>query len=426
MKRWRRMRLLRISLVTVLAVALLMTLSVSALAKTTITFSMRASSPERHPIFDGWAERYSELNPDVEVQVLKIAGNYYETLLTIIVAGTPVDVMWMGTDFYGMYDYLLPLDDLWEKDPAIRDIHEGALTTARWEGRLLTIPFGINTHTVFFNKDMMNEAGVVPPHDGWTWDDALEIGRALTRDFSGDGVPDQWGLQMYYPHMAWGYGGSLFSNDGRTMRLDDPVRMAGLRIWADMRSGRIESHLTAGDSLQNALAGRVGMVHRGIFDVPKFRESAQFDWDVVGMPTLEHEGVRSRTTFMSPEAWAIAASSPNIEVAKDFVRFIMQPEQALEFHALGAVIPTQAQMARETFLGITPPDNLVAFIEAMEYAGDQFWAHPAYSDYSSALISGPVVTQMWQGSIPVEVAVPEIQRMANAAIAEFFERQAER
>lgn len=397
--------------------------STDGFAKTIITFSMRASSPERHPIFEGWAQRYSQLNPDVEVQLLKIAGNYYETLLTMIAAGTPVDVMWMGTDFYGLYEHLLPLDDLWEGDPAIRDIHEGALVTARWEGRLLTIPFGINTHTVYYNKDMLNAAALAPPQDDWTWDDALEMGRALTRDTNGDGVPDQWGLQMYYPHMAWGYGGSLFSSDGRSILLDDPVRIAGLKIWADMRSGRIESHLTTGDSLQNALAGRVAMVHRGIFDVPKFRENATFAWDVVGMPTLVFEGQRSRTTFMSPEAWAIAATSPNIDVAKDFVRFIMQPEQALEFHALGAVIPTQTRIASETFLGITPPDNLIAFIEAMAYAGDQYWAHPAFSEYSSILVSGPTVTQMWQGAIPVEVAVPEIQRMVNAVLAEFFARK---
>lgn len=413
---------LRCVLTMALAVALLCAVSAGGFAKTTITLAVTAGSPERHPVYERWAQRYSELNPDVEVDILKISGNYSETLLTMMAAGTPADVMWMGVEVYRMHNYFASLDDLWERDPAIRDIHEGALATARWDGRLLALPFGINTHTVFFNKDMLNAAGVAPPQDDWTWDDALEIGRALTRDVSGDGVPDQWGLQMYYPHMAWGYGGSLFSDGGRSIRLDNPVRLAGLRVWADLRSGRIESHMMTGESLQNALAGQVGMVHRGIFDVPKFRENAQFEWDVVGMPALEHEGVRSRTTFMSPESWAVAANSPNIDVAKDFVRFIMQPEQALEFHSLGAVIPTQARMARETFLGITPPDNLIAFIEAMDYAGDQFWAHPAYHEYASVLISGPVVTQMWQGSIPVEVAVAEIQRMVNAIIGDFFDR----
>ncbi|NLN20155.1 MAG: extracellular solute-binding protein [Firmicutes bacterium] len=388
-----------------------------------LSFGMRASSPERFPVYDAWAERFCQRNPGVQMEVLKVAGNLYETYLVRIAAGTPVDVMWVGMDFLSMYEHLMPLDELWAKDAAIRDIHPGALVNARWQGRLLAIPFGINTHTVYYNKDLLSQAGLAFPRETWTWDDAIQVGKALTRDISGDGVPDQWGLQMYYPHMAWSYGERLFAADGKSMIIDDPVRLAGISVWADLRSGRTGVHAPSGDSLVNALAGTVAMVHRGVFDVPKFRVQAQFDWDVVAMPYVDYKGQRSRTTFMSPEMWAIAASSPHPELAKDFVRFIMQPEQALEFHALGAVIPTQTSIASRTFLGITPPENLVAFIEAMDYAGEQFWANPAYNEYQRTLLSGPTVTRMWRGEIPVEIAVPEILRQVNAIMKDFYDKR---
>jgi multiple sugar transport system substrate-binding protein len=410
----------------VLALALGHFGTAGAVAKTLMTFSMRGSSPERFPVYDGWAQRFCQRNPGVEMEVLKITGNYYDTLLVMTAAGTPVDVMWMGMDFYGMYDHLLPLDELWTKDAAIRDIHPGALVSSRWQGQLLAIPFGINTHTMYYNKDLLSQAGLAFPRDGWTWDDVIQMGKALTRDLTGDGVPDQWGLQMYWQHMAWGYGRKLFADDGKSMIASDPLRLAGVSVWADMRSGRTGVHAPSGDSLVNALAGKVAMVHRGVFDVPKFRAQDQFDWDVVAMPYVEYKGERSRTTFTSPETWAISATSPNRELAKSFVRFIMQPEQALEFHALGAVIPTQTGIASRTFLGITPPQNLVAFVEAMDFAGEQYWANPAYSEYSRALVSGSTVIQMWRGDIPVEVAVPEIFRQVNAIMKEFYDKQGKR
>ena len=58
-----------------------------------LSFGMRASSPERFPVYDAWAERFCQRNPGVQMEVLKVAGNLYETYLVRIAAGTPVDVM---------------------------------------------------------------------------------------------------------------------------------------------------------------------------------------------------------------------------------------------------------------------------------------------------------------------------------------------
>ncbi len=404
----------------IVVMAVLVTLNASALAaKTTITFSAQASSPERFPVYETWAKRYHELNPDVTVDVIRVAGNYTEFLLTMMAAGTPIDVMWLGAAFYTFADHLEPLDDLYAKDPAIKDIHPGALISSRWEGRLLTIPHGINSHTIYYNKNLLSEAGLGFPQDDWTWDDALAMSKALTRDISGDGVPDQWGLQMYWPHIAWGYGGPLYTDNGRSINLLDPIRRAGVQLFADLRSGRSGVHAPIGDSLRNALAETVAMVGRGVFDVPKFREGAHFDWDVVGLPTLVVGNERSRTTFMSPETWAIPATSPNIPIAKDYVRFIMQPEQSLELHAIGAVIPTQTKIAAQTFLRISPPKNIIAFVEAMDYGGaNQYWAHPANLPF----LNHPVAQQMWAGTMPVEAALSELQRLFTAMIDEHFSR----
>ena len=49
---------------------------------------------------------------------------------------------WVGMDFLSMYEHLMPLDELWAKDAAIRDIHPGALVNARWQGDCWPFPSG--------------------------------------------------------------------------------------------------------------------------------------------------------------------------------------------------------------------------------------------------------------------------------------------
>jgi multiple sugar transport system substrate-binding protein len=46
---------------------------------------------------------------------------------------------------------------------------------------LLGLPFGYNYYATFYNKDIFDKFGVAYPKDGMTWEDAIELGRKLTR-----------------------------------------------------------------------------------------------------------------------------------------------------------------------------------------------------------------------------------------------------
>ena len=48
---------------------------------------------------------------------------------------------------------------------------------------------------------------------------------------------------------------------------------------------------------------------------------------------------------------------------------------------------------------------------------------PAYNEYQRTLLSGPTVTRMWRGEIPVEIAVPEILRQVNAIMKDFYDKR---
>ncbi|CAG7640500.1 ABC transporter substrate-binding protein [Paenibacillus allorhizosphaerae] len=52
-------------------------------------------------------------------------------------------------------------------------------------GGLYALPFGYNFYALFYNKNIFDKFGVAYPPDGMTWDDAVALGRKLTRNVDG-------------------------------------------------------------------------------------------------------------------------------------------------------------------------------------------------------------------------------------------------
>ncbi|HHW08762.1 MAG TPA: sugar ABC transporter substrate-binding protein [Firmicutes bacterium] len=422
MKRMSRMPVLPAILLVLLLMALFSFPGMAA-EKTKLVWGLYTNIPERVTVWEGWAKKFEALHPNVEVEILGAASGWYDKLLVWIAGGVAPDVAWMGMNMYVSFtDLLLPLNHLIDKDPAIKSILPQAHINMTWEGQILGLTYGLNTHTVFYNKDMFNEAGLAYPKDDWTWDDAMNMAKQFTKDTNGDGVPDRWGLNVYWPYTAWNYGGDVFSPDGRTILINRPATIKTMQLFADLNNGKAgvqpPASLNLGDSKAQVANGITAMAPRGVFDITYFQNSSKFDWDVVGMPATVVDGQRYRATFFSPEAWCIPRDAKNPDLAAEFIRFILQPEQTAEFAAIGAIIPSQPQVAADVFYKIDPSKNLMAFLRALDYTAQQYWAHPAYNQLG--LTSGQYFTDMLNGAMAAQFAIPEIARQANEILKQFY------
>ncbi|MCL2697241.1 MAG: extracellular solute-binding protein [Oscillospiraceae bacterium] len=85
-----------------------------------------------------------------------------------------------------------------------------------------------NAGVIFFNKDVLREAGIDPelPYDlqlanEWTWDAMLEIAEAVTRDVDGDGIIDYFGFCLFSNRTMLS---AMASNGARFIGRDDNGR----------------------------------------------------------------------------------------------------------------------------------------------------------------------------------------------------------
>lgn len=52
------------------------------------------------------------------------------------------------------------------------------------------------TAGVYYNRELFDAVGLPYPDAAWTWDTMVSLARRLTKDLSGDGVPDQYGVYI--------------------------------------------------------------------------------------------------------------------------------------------------------------------------------------------------------------------------------------
>lgn len=392
-----------------------------AQAQVKLVWTWCCGQDSRKVLFEELAREYSEQTPGVEVEAIYPGGNYAAVIATWIAGGTQVDVMWTGQNMWAFpFD---PLDDLVRMEPNIGAVHPTMLQFGEWLGKQIVIPYGANTHTIAYNKGLFDRAGLAYPTADWTWDEAIAMAFALTRDTDGDGNPEQAGIWPYGPAVIasyLNYGGGSYSADGRTLNISNPGAVAGMQTYVDVTQ---KLGIAPVDHTKvNWASGNLAMQQIGIFNVPAMRVEG-IDWDVVPLPGLTVEGERRVSAFVSMEAWGVNPYSPHRKEAWDFVRWLFTPEVMAQIGASGVVIPTSAY-GHEAFLNQAPPPaNLAAFIESFAYGHQQVGAHPAGSEIWSAIATNSLYSQMITGNADPGVVLPELERIGQAILDQYWASQ---
>jgi multiple sugar transport system substrate-binding protein len=126
--------------------------------------------------------------PHITLEVVKLSDM---PIANIAVSGNEMDIItgWGSLlDQFGNYKLLTDLNPYIQKHKIdlsrfeksnLEGIRLQSDTIAK--GSLMALPFGYNYYATFYNKDIFDKFGVAYPSDGMTWDQAIELGKKLTR-----------------------------------------------------------------------------------------------------------------------------------------------------------------------------------------------------------------------------------------------------
>jgi ABC-type glycerol-3-phosphate transport system substrate-binding protein len=272
--------------------------------------------------------RFNELNPDI--RVVKIGGDPRQKLLTMIAGGAPPDVSIVNgvTQPHHLADVAMDITAHVQRAKVdMKAYLPGLEQTVSRKGRIYGLPWGFGFFNMMINVSMFENAGLSLPQPKWTLDDMARAARSLTRDTTGDGQPDVYGLNPGFidveEPLFMAHGASIV--DPTTGRTDvhAPAYVDAVQYVADLiNTERIASTNVFGAANRRMAftAGRYGMTGEWQSALNWFvaqRTHETFDWAMVYWPV----GRGPQTTLGWGHTVSVIKGTPHPDEATRFVLF---------------------------------------------------------------------------------------------------------
>ncbi|WP_171150286.1 ABC transporter substrate-binding protein [Streptomyces argyrophylli] len=181
---------------------------------------------------------------------------------------------------------------------------EGIRSAGTYRGKVYGLAPTVSTVALFYNKDMLAEAGVAVPK---TWDELRTAAARLTR-------PGRYGMAVDANATfegTWQFLPFLWSNGGDEKRLDSPQAAQALQLWVDLvRSGSMSKSVlnwTQADVHDQFVAGRTAMMVNGPWRISAMDRTENLHWGVAPLP-VRRLG-QQLLTPLGGEVWAVPRNS---------------------------------------------------------------------------------------------------------------------
>ncbi len=137
--------------------------------------------------------------------------------------------------------WLEPLDFLYN-DKLWKNYPQAFREAASYKGQVYGVPNIMKVFVLNWRPDMYKAAGIEAPPK--TWDELIDIGKKLTIDKNGDGVPEQYGLiypsdETYVMYMVktflYNIGGDFIDANGK-INVNTPKMKTAVQFLVDLRN----------------------------------------------------------------------------------------------------------------------------------------------------------------------------------------------
>jgi multiple sugar transport system substrate-binding protein len=223
------------------------------------------------------------------------------------------------------------------------------------------LPRDVSNLVIYYNKSLFRKYGVPYPSCDWTLDDLLKVSKRLTHR----GV---WAISYEptidysLPYMYYMGGGILSENMDLIVNSDNS--MSGIKFYKDLAYKYHYAPLpfqTGSKTLaQMFLEGRICMHLSGRWLVPKYRECAKFEWDIVNFPKY--------TSCCDASGWAVSKSSRHKNSAKKFVLFLSSKENISKMTKSGLITPARLDVSHSDVFLSGEPKSSQLFLESIKYS----------------------------------------------------------
>lgn len=247
---------------------------------------------------------------------------------------------------------LAPLSDLGVEPGGIA---EGVLSASTYEGELYGLQPVTNTIALFYNTEILEEAGIEPPT---SWEELQTSAAALTEG-------DRYGLALSAINTyegTWQFLPFMWSSGGDEADIATPETAAAIQLWKDLLdAGSMSQSVvtwTQADVADQFGAGNAAMMVNGPWNFGALAEVEGLEYGIVPIPAPTAGG-----TVVSPfggEAWTVPQTGDEATMANaaEFVQ-CLGGEEAVVAASVGTnTVPTDPSLSDQV---VAEVPNLESF-----------------------------------------------------------------
>ena len=229
---------------------------------------------------------------------------------------------------------IVPIDEYFTEDK-LEDFVPSIIKQGTVDGQLYALGAAESTVVLFYNKDVLDAAGIQAPttlEDAWTWKEVYEISKKLkTNDMYGINL--DWDLgegQIYaFAPMIWSNGGELLSEDGKKIDgyLNSDKSIEALEFYQKFA---VEGLINLQPLPNDFEEGKSAMYLMGSWEIQTIEESyPDFNYGITYYPKFSES-----SKVVSPSGdwcFGITSGSENQEAAAKLLEFLTSAEEVEEY-----------------------------------------------------------------------------------------------
>ncbi|GAB6099737.1 hypothetical protein JCM16358_16160 [Halanaerocella petrolearia] len=213
---------------------------------------------------------------------------------TAYMGGKGPDVVWSPFDHIGPFSAMgiaQPLDELMSDDLKNRYI-DSALPGMKLKGKTYGVPVTMGNHLMlYYNKDLVD-------HAPKTWDELIKIAKKATKDTTGNGKTDQYGLVYNLTEPFWwvtfhgGFDGWVFDKNEENPTLDTEPTKKAMQFAHDLKFKHEIVPKEADYNVANSLfkKGKSAFIINGVWSLNSYMKNDKIDAGVAVLPKFKETG----------------------------------------------------------------------------------------------------------------------------------------
>ena len=433
------MRLPKTLLVLALLLVALTVGAISAQSDIVIDFYFpSATANDAEGIFQRYADLFQERNPGITINPV-FSGSYTDTRNTILTelqgggAGPDVAVM-LSIDLYSFAEegYIVPaqtfIDGMADGQAYVDDFFPALMANGMDEmGNVWSIPFQRSTPILYFNADLLAEAGFDSPPSNNA--ELAQIAQALTtEDRDGLLVPVAGGFPIWmYQSFAIAYGRNIVGDDPTEVYFNTPEAVEAVEfvrsLGTDLAVGPAGG-AAWGDTPVAFMAGQAAMIYHTTGNLTRILNGADFEVGVWYLPS--GPAGEDGTGYGAPTGGGNlyifddgSKSDAELDAIWKWVMFLSSPEIQSDWGATTGYIASNAA-AWETeplaSLAQEHPQYGVAR-DQLQYAGKEFSSYATIT--IQGIINGTLESILTGESEDAQAAMDAAQAQIDSILADY-------